>query len=55
VTWEAEGQYATSWVLAEPGQYKVHITGFIGETEVDAFCDNEDTWNISSLDDITIR
>jgi hypothetical protein len=55
VTWEAPGQYATSWVLAEPGQYKVHITGFIGETPVDAYCDNEETWKIGPLSDIEIR
>jgi hypothetical protein len=38
-----------------PGQYKVHITGFIGETEVDVFCDDEDTWKLEDKSAIEIR
>jgi hypothetical protein len=54
-TWEAEGVYYTSWILLTPGQYKVHLTGFIGETEVDVFCDSEDTWLVEDKSTIEIR
>lgn len=51
----SKGVYNTSWILMTPGQYKVHITGFIGETEVDVFCDNEETWMLEDSSAIEIR
>lgn len=51
----SKGTYNTSWILMTPGQYKVHITGFVGETEVDVFCDNEDTWKLEDKSAIEIR
>lgn len=51
----SKGTYNTSWILMTPGQYKVHITGFIGETEVDVFCDNEETWMLEDKSAIEIR
>jgi hypothetical protein len=54
-TWKEEGTYNTSWILMTPGQYKVHITGFLGDTEVDAFCDDEETWMLADKSAIEIR
>jgi hypothetical protein len=54
-TWQEEGVYNTSWILMTPGQYKVHITGFIGETAVDVFCDDTDTWLLEDSSAIEIR
>ncbi len=53
--WGQEGTYNTSWILMTPGQYTVHITGFIGETEVDVVCDSDTTWLLEDKSAIEIR
>lgn len=54
-SWKGAGTYNTTWILQTPGQYTVHITGFVGETEIDVTCDDEDTWVVEDRSAIEVN
>lgn len=43
------GSYTDDFVLTQPGAYSVHITGFIGETEVDVTFETHEVAPLADL------
>lgn len=43
------GSYTDDFVLTEPGVYSVHVTGFIGETEVDVTFETHEVAPLANL------